>query len=283
MISTDFQLEWSQNTSFLIDTDETLDYLSTFDSSSFHRFVIVLDKNLKDSFFSLINNALSKHEKEIIVIEVVPNEINKGIDQTIELIKTLEDKGVGRFDLLISVGGGFVSDITSFVASIFMRGIPFIAIPTTLIGQVDAVTAGKTCINGPNTKNLLGTFYFPRFAYINTLFLSTLPKRELRQGWSEIFKYALLDSHLLIDLMQKYFDEPSNLVMTRIIEETIRIRMKIRKVDPLASNLGHTFGHAFEKISNYRISHGDAISIGTLMAIQFGEKKGVTFFGVYVV
>jgi 3-dehydroquinate synthetase len=108
-----------------------------------------------------------------------------------------------------------------------------------------------------------------------------LPKRELRQGWSEIFKYALLDSHLLIDLMQKYFDEPSNLVMTRIIEETIRIRMKIRKVDPLASNLGHTFGHAFEKISNYRISHGDAISIGTLMAIQFGEKKGVTRIGLH--
>ena len=133
--------------------------------------------------------------------------------------------------------------------------------------------AGKTCINGPNTKNLLGTFYFPEFVYNNTNFLNSLPERELRQGWSEIFKYALLDSEKLIDLIKQYFDLLENNILISIIEETIRIRLKIREIDPLASNLGHTFGHAFEKISNYRISHGDAISVGMLLAIMFGAMS----------
>ena len=274
----------SIQTKFIIDSGGNMSFLSDFDSSPYDRFILVIDKNINNSGESkvkLIKSLLERHGKKIISYEIMPHESNKGIDQSIDLIKFLEKNTVGRFDLLLSIGGGFISDITSFVASIYMRGIPFVAIPTTLIGQVDAVTAGKTCINGPNTKNLLGSFYFPVFVYNNICLLDTLPQREFRQGWSEIFKYALLDSQKLINLMKDYYDKKSSTTLISIIEETLRIRLKIREIDPLASNLGHTFGHAFEKISNYKISHGDAISFGTLMAIRFGEIYGVTKEGLH--
>ncbi len=282
IIEKKFTSNTSIQTKFIIDSDNNMCFLSDFESSSYDRFILVIDKNINsNSKINLIKSLLEQHGKKIISYEITAHESNKGLGQSVDLIKFLEKNTVGRFDLLVSIGGGFISDITSFVASIYMRGIPFLAIPTTLIGQVDAVTAGKTCINGPNTKNLLGSFYFPVFVYNNINLLDTLPEREFRQGWSEIFKYALLDSRMLIDLMREYFEKKSSNTLISIIEETLRIRLKIREIDPLASNLGHTFGHAFEKISNYKISHGDAISFGTLMAIRFGETYGVTKKGLH--
>ena len=281
MIKKEFTSQSCISTKFYLDLEAEMSFLSKFDSSNYDRFVLVIDANITNTRVSSIVKLFEAHKKEILTYKIEPNEKNKGINQSIKLVEMLERNNVGRFDILVSIGGGFISDITSFIASIYMRGIPYIAIPTTLIGQVDAVTAGKTCINGPNTKNLLGSFYFPIFVYNNINLLETLPQREFRQGWSEIFKYALLDSQKLIDLMELYFEQKSSSTLISIIEETIRIRLKIREIDPLASNLGHTFGHAFEKISNYRISHGDAISFGTLMAIRFGETVGITKKGLH--
>ena len=271
----------TQECSFYIDHTQDFTGLKELDISRYDRCVVILDKNLSSEHTDLIFKTLNNNHKELIIIELEPDEKNKGISQSIKIIEELEKNTVGRHDLLISVGGGFVSDLVSFVASIYMRGIPFIAIPTTLIGQVDAVTAGKTCINGPQTKNLLGTFYFPLYVYNNISFLVNLPQREMRQGWSEIFKYALLDSKKLLTLMESYFKDPGSDTLVNIIEETIRVRLKIREVDPLSSNLGHTFGHAFEKLSNYRISHGDAIAIGTLLAVSFGEEIKISRSGLH--
>jgi len=281
MINKNFSLESSSQTTFYIDKSKGFGNLRELDLSKYVKFIIVIDRNISNQILRPIKELLNEYDKEIIIIELTPSEKNKGIEESVKLVETLENNNVGRFDLLISVGGGFVSDIASFVSSIYMRGIPYAAIPTTLIGQVDAVTAGKTCINGPKTKNLLGTFYLPVFVYNNINILKTLPVREMRQGWSEIFKYALLDSFKLIELMEEYFLTESSSTLVAIIEETIRIRLKIREVDPLSSNLGHTFGHAFERISDYKISHGDAIAIGTLMAIKFGEEVGVTKSGLH--
>ena len=281
MKQTTFTDKNTSDVTFYIDKDEHLKGLRTLNLDDYDRFIIVIDQNIAEDYLELVLNPLKKFKKDLKVIEIRPTEINKGLDQSIKLIKELETSTVGRYDLIISIGGGFISDIVSFVASIYMRGIPYVAIPTTLIGQVDAVTAGKTCINGPETKNLLGTFYFPSYVYNNINFLETLPIRELRQGWSEIFKYALLDSKNLLSLLSKYFSKKQNSTLIEIIEETIRVRLKIRRVDPLSSNLGHTFGHAFEKISNYRISHGDAIASGILMATKFGEEVNISKSGLH--
>ena len=181
----------------------------------------------------------------------------------------------------MGIGGGVLIDLISFMASVYMRGVPLILIPTTLMGQVDATTAGKTCINSPSSKNLLGTLYFAKKVYINTTFISTLPTYELRQAFSEIFKYSLLNSAKLLNLLIKYKKEPIEKTLIEVIRETIKARINIRNVDPLASNLGHTFGHAFESLSNFEIGHGDAISAGLLMAIKFGEESKITKKGTF--
>ena len=160
MIEKKFTTQTLIKTKFILDSDDDMGYLSEFDSSNIDRFILIIDENISEFYLRSVKKLLGKHNKQILIYEIIAEEKNKGLDQSIDLIKMLEKNTVGRFDMMISMGGGFISDITSFVASIYMRGIPYAAIPTTLIGQVDAVTAGKTCINGPNTKNLLGSFYF---------------------------------------------------------------------------------------------------------------------------
>ncbi|MEC7929394.1 MAG: 3-dehydroquinate synthase family protein [Pseudomonadota bacterium] len=281
MIKKSFKSVSNQECSFYIDDSLNFEGLKYFDLDRYDRFVVIFDKHLPDHLIDIIFKKLRDHNEDLLKIPLAAEEQNKSIKQSISIVEKLEKNTIGRHDLIISLGGGFISDLASFVSSIYMRGIPYIAIPTTLIGQVDAVTAGKTCVNGPQTKNLLGTFYFPSIVYNNISFFKSLPVREMRQGWSEIFKYALLGSKKLLKLMEEYFSSESPEVLMKIIEETIRVRLKIRQVDPLSSNLGHTFGHAFEKISNYKVSHGDAISIGTLLAIAFGEKMKVTRDGLH--
>lgn len=281
MIKNHFKSVTNQECSFYIDDSLTFEGLTSFDLGGYDRFVVIFDKYLPDNFLDTVWKKLLCHNKDLLKLPLEADEKNKSIKQSILIIEELEKNTIGRHDLIISIGGGFTSDLVSFVSSIYMRGIPYIAIPTTLIGQVDAVTAGKTCVNGPHTKNLLGTFYFPSIVYNNISFFKSLPIREMRQGWSEIFKYGLLGSKKLLKLMEEYFTSKSPDILMKIIEETIRVRLKIRQVDPLSSNLGHTFGHAFEKISNYKVSHGDAISIGILLAAAFGEKANITRSGLH--
>ncbi len=141
--------------------------------------------------------------------------------------------------------------------------------------MADASTAGKTGLNLGKFKNLIGTIYLPSIVYINPIFLRTCSKIDLRQGWSEIFKYGLLGSKELIRSINQYFDKNSkdNNMILKIIKKTIHIRIKIMKINPLASNLGHTFGHAIEKITNNKISHGDAVSMGIVLALKFAKNK----------
>ena len=155
-----------------------------------------------------------------------------------------------------------------------MRGLPFFMIPTTLMGQVDSSTAGKTCLNTPMTKNLLGTFYYPLVVYNNTRFLDTVHECDQRQGFSEVFKYGLLRSPSLVQALREYHAHPAPALLKRIIIDTIGVRIAVRKIHPQASNLGHTFGHALEALSGYRILHGDAISAGTAVALHFAVEKG---------
>ena len=132
------------------------------------------------------------------------------------------------------------------------------------MSQVDTVSGGKTCLNFLNTKNLLGTFHYPRIAYLNSNFLISEDAHHKKAGKSEMFKYALLTSKKLLKMISK-----NENIDKSILKETIRSRFKIRQIHSLASNLGHTFGHALEKYYNHRILHGDAVSIGILISLYF--------------
>lgn len=276
-----FSFTEEQTVDFIIDTDSEFNWVKKINDTKYQRLFIYIDKNVEKKYGVKIKKAFANVNKEIKYIILDSKESVKSISSLTDNLLLLEKLGLSRFDGLVGIGGGVLIDLVSFMASVYMRGVPLILIPTTLMAQVDATTAGKTCINSPTSKNLLGTLYFAKKVYINTTFISTLPEYELRQAFSEIFKYSLLNSSKLLSLLIKYKKAPHEKILIEVIRETIKARINIRNVDPLASNLGHTFGHAFESLSNFEIGHGDAISAGLLMAIKFGEESKVTKKGTF--
>lgn len=260
---------------FVVDDDPKLEWLQTFDSSPYQRLFVFIDSNVRRIWGPRLDGAFREHGKQVFWLEIAPDESSKSLDFYPTVLAFLEEHGAGRFDLVLAVGGGIVVDLVSFLSSTYMRGLPFYAIPTTLVGQMDASTAGKTCLNTASAKNVLGTFYYPRVVYNNTRFLLTNTPYYLRQGYSEVFKYGLLRRPDLLELLEAHNRQPTDRSFCELVRVAIETRVSIRKEDPLASNLGHTFGHAIEKLSNFQILHGDAISAGTVMALRYAETKGL--------
>ena len=260
---------------FLIDDDPALAWLRTCDLSAYQRLFVYIDSNVRRIWGEKIAAGLAAHGKDVFWLEVPPEESSKSLAWYPTALAFLEERGAGRFDLVVAIGGGIVIDLVSFLASTYMRGLPFYAVPTTLVGQMDASTAGKTCLNTATAKNVLGTFYYPRVVYNNTRFLATNTPYYLRQGFSEVYKYGLLRSPELVQMLEAYHRAPTPAGLAGLIRQAIEMRVLIRKQDPLASNLGHTFGHAIEKMSQFGILHGDAISAGTVMALEYARRRGL--------
>lgn len=268
--------EHKYTTRFIIDKSLGFSRLREMELSKYERLFIVADEKAYAIYGDRIVDILETWNKEINVFTVEAVEYTKSIGFYPRLAEFLESNTAGRYDAVIAIGGGIVIDLVSFTVSTYMRGLPLFIIATTLIGQTDASTAGKTCLNSGNAKNLLGTFYYPEVVYNSIEIMKTCSPRITRQGLSEAFKYSLLtDGELLGDIIKFQNSDFDSDIMERIVEKTIQSRIKIRLVDPLASNLGHTFGHALEKYFDYQILHGDAILIGTVMAMGYGVKVGI--------
>ncbi len=195
----------------------------------------------------------------------------KSLNTVEKIWKKLIEIGITRKSLIIGLGGGVVTDLAAFVASTFMRGTYLGLIPTTLLAQVDAAIGGKTGINFEG-KNTIGTFYLPNFVLIDPENLKTLPKIEILNGFGEIIKYVILDRNVFNKLNSlKNLDE-------ELIKECVNVKLKIVKEDlrergkRRVLNLGHTVGHAIEKVSGYRIKHGFAVSIGLMASALIAEK-----------
>lgn len=268
--------EHKYETKFIIDSSEDFERIDEIGISDYDRVFIVIDENISKLYEEKLLPKMINGKQELFVNRVKPVEETKSIAYYPKLVEFFEENTAGRYDAVVAVGGGIVIDLVSFTVSTYMRGLPFFIVATTLIGQTDASTAGKTCLNSYNTKNLLGTFFYPKVVYNSIPILKTNTKRITRQGLSEAFKYSLLtDGELLGDIIKFQNSDFDSDIMEKIVEKTIQSRIKIRLVDPLASNLGHTFGHALEKYFDYQILHGDAILIGTVMAMGYGVKVGI--------
>ncbi len=205
--------------------------------------------------------------------------------QSIEtIINTLINKRHDRKTTLIALGGGVVGDITGFAASIYQRGVNFIQVPTTLLSQVDSSVGGKTGVNHPLGKNMIGCFYQPQCVVIDTATLNTLPSRELSAGMAEVIKYGLIHDDSFFSWLENNIEALMACDLA-LLAETIKISCQI-KADVVAIderetgirailNLGHTFGHAIESSMGYgNWLHGEAVSAGMVMAIDLSLKMG---------
>lgn len=186
-----------------------------------------------------------------------------------------------RNDIIINLGGGVIGDLGGFAASIYMRGIDYINIPTTMLSMIDSSIGGKTGIDRFGVKNIIGAFHQPQLVICATRFLDSLPEREIRSGFGEALKYYCLSASADIEsaILARHAD-------SALIEECCKIKRDCVCSDVLdfgrrrLLNLGHTFGHAFEASSGFELSHGEAVAMGLVAVMRFGEQIGFTERGV---
>ena len=222
--------------------------------------------------------------KKIKVLTINQGEKSKSLASYQKIMNTLFTMNFDRSDSLIALGGGVVGDITGFCAATYLRGINYIQVPTTLLAQVDSSVGGKTAINVPQGKNLIGSFYNPKFVLISTDFLKTLSQEQYESGLGEVIKYAFIGNKKLKKIIEdnsKKITERNEKILKTIIEESIKTKSKIVTKDEKENgirailNFGHTFGHAIEAHHGYKkITHGAAITMGMVIAAKVSLFEG---------
>jgi 3-dehydroquinate synthase len=243
--------------------------------------LILSNETIAPLYLEKIKNNLS--HKNIYQFLLPDGEIHKNLDNYRVILDFLIQNKFRRNDTLIALGGGVVGDLGGFVAASFQRGMGFVQIPTSLLAQVDSSVGGKTAVNHPSGKNMIGAFYQPKAVFIDTQTLDTLPEREYLSGLAEVVKYAMLGEESIKSILTSKTDE----VLKRnkkTLEELIYyscskkaiIVAKDEKENGVRAllNLGHTFGHAIENLTDYKkYLHGEAIAIGICMAINLSLAK----------
>jgi 3-dehydroquinate synthase len=222
---------------------------------------------------------------DMILHAIEPGESSKGLEEVERLAARLAEAGFTRRDVIVGVGGGVVTDLAGFVASIYMRGIRSIAVPTTLLAQVDASVGGKTAVNAAGARNLLGTFRQPSAVLLSSTVLRTLPKRELRSGFVESMKMGIANSAELDAEVRRAAPRISLGMMPenvdRLIESSVRAKLAVVAEDVrdhgarMSLNLGHTFGHALEGCMPEVFAHGEAVAFGIIAAAELASLLGL--------
>jgi 3-dehydroquinate synthase len=243
-------------------------------------YIIITDFNISGIYGQLLLDRLRAMSLPADIIDFPAGEGAKNIGTAMAIVERLIELGADRKSALVALGGGVVGDVTGFIASIFMRSIPYIQIPTTLVAQVDSSIGGKTAIDLPEGKNLLGTFYQPKGVVIDVKFLDTLPEEEMSSGLAEVIKYGAIDDAEVFNFLErniKAIKERDQKVLVEMIGNACRIKKAIVEIDEKelgirrVLNFGHTIGHAIEAESNYTISHGAAVSLGMAAAARISE------------
>jgi 3-dehydroquinate synthase len=247
---------------------------------------IVTDENVAKHHLATLEASLRAEGRLKGSIVLKPGEPTKSFRELGPLCERLLELGLERGDLVVAFGGGVIGDLAGFAAGILRRGIRFVQIPTTLLAQVDSSVGGKTGINTPQGKNLIGVFHQPSLVIADTDTLKTLPPREMRAGYAEVVKYGLLgDAGFFAWLEQAHegifsYDQET---LVAAIETSVKAKAAIvardehETGDRALLNLGHTFGHALEAWTGYsdRLLHGEGVAIGMCLAFRFSESLGL--------
>ncbi|PIR31702.1 MAG: 3-dehydroquinate synthase [Alphaproteobacteria bacterium CG11_big_fil_rev_8_21_14_0_20_44_7] len=242
---------------------------------------IVVDENVANLHLEKLQAELDKNNISHTSKILPAGEGTKSFKYLEEVTEWLLEQKIERNSTVIAFGGGVIGDLVGFAASMAMRGINFIQIPTTLLAQVDSSVGGKTAINSRYGKNLIGAFYQPKLVLADTSLLETLPEREFLSGYAEVVKYGLIDNAEFFQwLTENCLDNKENL--QQAIYESCKAKAEIVSADEREAgkrallNFGHTFGHALEAETGFsdKLLHGEAVSLGMLMAFKFSAELG---------
>lgn len=245
--------------------------------------VVITDSHVKQLIADPWVVFLRQNGQEVTLLSFPAGEESKNRTTKEKLEDELLKLQCGRDTVVIAIGGGVVTDLAGFLASTYTRGIPLVLIPTTLLGMVDAAIGGKTGVNTPFGKNLIGSFYPPSHIFIDTSTLSTLSEKEWKNGAAEIIKYGLIRSlsffQRLVDNRQAWQVRDLSFLQ-QVIQESILIKQEVVESDFQEAgyrrilNFGHTIAHAIETVENYQISHGEAVAIGMLVEGYLSYQLG---------
>lgn len=246
------------------------------------RCIIISDSNV----YPLYGARIEKNFEDKISFVIEAGEDSKNLKTYEEVLRFLAENGVDKSDTIIALGGGVVGDLAGFAAATYMRGIRYVQVPTTLLAAVDSSVGGKTAVNLKQGKNLVGAIHQPEAVYFDPEVLETLDRRQLNSGMAEVIKYAVLSGdERLVEIIEALAAEGSE-YKAELIEEMVEICVKIKgsyiEKDPLDEgerrmlNLGHTVGHALEKLSGYELLHGEAVAIGLTKVAEFCEMNDIS-------
>jgi 3-dehydroquinate synthase len=256
-----------------------------------NKVLIVSDAFVKTRYMPVVLKSLKDVGLNVHTIEVPVGEESKSLTQFSRIQDSLVEHQLDRGSMLIALGGGVIGDLAGFAAAVYMRGIPYVQIPTTLQAQVDASVGGKTAVNHPKGKNLIGAFHQPKLVVIDVGTLKTLPLRDIRAGLIEVIKMGVIRDEPLFELVEENLETILSLDNTALIE--IISQACVNKAEIVAKdekesglrmvlNYGHTFGHALEALTHYKkYRHGEAVSIGmncaALLAVNLGMFSETDF------
>lgn len=250
------------------------------------KFAVITDNNVKNIYADEFIKPFLEQGKECEVFSVKPGEKSKSLSELGSICSFLAARNFNRADVIIALGGGVVGDLAGFAASAFLRGIAYIQVPTTLLSQIDSSVGGKTAVNIPEGKNLVGAFYHPAEVYIDMNILKTLKAEDFADGMAELIKYALIKDEQMFRQLELYdkIDAHSHILQDLVVK-CLKIKRDVVMADELDKgermklNFGHTIGHGLERLaakSGLTLTHGQGVARGMAAITKASERMGQT-------
>ncbi len=245
---------------------------------------VITDSTVGPLHADTLSASLTAAGFSVIRVEVPAGEDHKILSETLPIFDRLLRANIDRSTPIIALGGGVVGDVAGFVAATILRGVPFLQVPTSLLAMVDASVGGKTGVNHPAGKNLIGAFHQPIAVLIDPAVLKTLPPRELRGGLAECIKHDIIRDAEAFSRLERDITKALALdldYLCDLIAHNVAIKAKVVEADPKEKgerahlNFGHTFGHAIEHVSQYQYSHGESIALGMVAAAALAHDLGM--------
>lgn len=247
--------------------------------------VIITDRIVAKLYLSHVRSSLVHHGFSVHSITVPPGEHHKSLKTANRIFTELLEKKFGRNSAIVALGGGVIGDLAGFIAATYVRGVPLVQIPTTLLAQADSSVGGKVAVNHPLGKNMIGAFYQPKLVLSDVSVLRTLPRREVVCGLGEVIKFSIISDTDLFDYIEQHLDEllalQSDAILTVIsrcceIKASLVSRDEVEKGERIILNYGHTVGHALEAAGGYRaLKHGEAVLLGMWAENMIAFRRGL--------